>query len=92
MKQNIAIFGLERYGLGVCPSCSKGLTATDIAGRFAAAEAAGVLEVDFWSGVNDQDAVWWSAIRKWKLGGGGSWASWAANVEAESMAASHVDV
>ena len=23
MSQNIAIFGLNRYGLGVCPSCSK---------------------------------------------------------------------
>ena len=88
MKQNIALFGLERYGLGVCPSCSKALTAADIAARFAAAEAAGVLEVDFWSGINtQQDAIWWSAIRKWKLGGGGSWASWAANAEAKKKEA-----
>ena len=45
-----------------------------------------MLEVDFWSDVNAQDAVWWSAIRKWKLGAGvswASWASWAANAEAE---------
>jgi hypothetical protein len=87
MKQNIALFGLERYGLGVCPSCSKGLTATAIAGRFAAAEAAGVLEVDFWSDVTTHDQIWWSAIRKWKTGpggggSGGSWASWAAEWEA----------
>ena len=40
-----------RYGMGVCPSCSKGLTAGEISARFAAAEAAGVLEVDFWSAI-----------------------------------------
>ena len=88
MKQNLALFGPDRYGLGVCPSCSKGLTAADIGGRFAAAEAAGVLEVDFWSGISTQDAIWWSAIRKWKLGGGGSWANWVANAEAEAAATS----
>ena len=38
MKHNIALFGPERYGLGVCPSCAKGLTPKDIAARFAAAE------------------------------------------------------
>lgn len=86
MNQNIAIFGRKRYGLGVCPSCSKGLTATEIAGRFAAAEAAGVIEVDFWSDINPHDAIWWSAIRKWKHGSAGSWARWAAEAEAAGAA------
>ena len=94
MNRNIATFGLGRYGLGVCPSCSKNLTAAEIAGRFAAAEAAGVTEVDFWSDVHPQDdAVWWSAIRKWKRGGGGggggggsSWARWATAAGAAAAA------
>ena len=94
MNRNIAIFGLGRYGLGVCPSCSKNLTAAEIAGRFAAAEAAGVTEVDFWSDIHpEDDAIWWSAIRKWKQGGSGggsggrsSWASWAAAAAADPCA------
>jgi|EP01047_Picozoa_sp_COSAG01_P013982 hypothetical protein len=83
MKQNIALFGLERYGLGVCPSCSQDLTATEIAGRFAAAEAAGVREVDFWCGISTHDEIWWSAIRKWKTGSNETWASWVASVSAD---------
>jgi hypothetical protein len=33
MNGNIATFGVERYGLGVCPACSQNITAADIAGR-----------------------------------------------------------
>ncbi len=53
-------------------------------------------QIDFWSGINlPADQIWWSAIRKWKLGrgasggggGGGdravqqSWVEWAAKEE-----------
>jgi hypothetical protein len=62
-------------------------------GRFAAAEAAGVIEVDFWSDIHPQDAIWWSAIRRWKRGGGSSssWACWAAAVEKAGVAAAEAE-
>ena len=59
----------SRYGLGVCPSCSKGLTADEIAARLAIATAEKIEEIDVWAGVGvgDSDAqMWWDALRKWK--------------------------
>jgi hypothetical protein len=61
--------GSSRYGMGVCPSCSRGLTAAQISARLAAAEAAGVEEIDVWANVDSTDpdaTLWWAALRKWK--------------------------
>ena len=70
MHRNIATAGGPlRYGLGVCPSCSRGLSASKISARLTAAEAAGVQEVDVWANVSPDDPdsiLWWAALRKWK--------------------------
>lgn len=61
--------GSSRYGMGVCPSCSRGLTAAQISARLAAAEAAGVQEIDVWANVDPDDPdskLWWAALRQWK--------------------------
>ena len=55
----------------LCPSCSKGLTADEIAARLAIATAEKIEEIDVWAGVGvgDSDAqMWWDALRKWKAG------------------------
>ena len=65
----VSVGGSSRYGMGVCPSCSRGLTAAKISARLAAAESAGVEEIDVWCNVDpsDPDAMlWWAALRKWK--------------------------
>ena len=73
MEQDLAdVQGdLSRYGLGVCPGCSKGITSEEVTARLKLAEAANIEEIDVWAnvGVGDPDAtMWWAALRKWKAG------------------------
>ena len=66
-----AVGSLSRYGMGVCPSCSKGISEEQVYDRLRLAEAAGVQEIDVWCNVNADDpdsAMWWAALRKWKAG------------------------
>ena len=78
LPRDIAAVGAQRYGLGVCPTCSTPLceapscpsNLTDINERMAAATHAGVQHVDFWASAKQPDWAygpqWWAAIRKWK--------------------------
>jgi hypothetical protein len=52
---------LTRYGLGVCPGCSKGITADQIAGRLQLAHDANIQEIDIWADVapDDPDSKLW---------------------------------
>jgi len=72
LHQSIAAVGdVKRYGMGVCPSCSKGLTEAQVYERLRLAEAAGVQEIDVWCNVDSGDpdaAMWWKALRLWKAG------------------------
>ena len=55
---------LSRYGLGVCPSCSKGLTADQISGRLQVAADAKIEEIDIWADVNpdNPDSKLWCEL------------------------------
>jgi hypothetical protein len=77
LPRDIAAVGVERYGMGVCPTCSTPLckapkcsNLTDISERMDEATKAGVLHVDFWASAKQPDWAfgpeWWTAVRKWK--------------------------
>ena len=95
LPRDIAAVGVERYGLGVCPTCSAPLckapgcnNLTDITERMAAAEQAGVMHLDFWASAKQPDwafgAEWWAAIRQWKAAAAHATPAAAAEEEVES--------
>eukprot|EP01052_Picozoa_sp_SAG31_P015321 SAG31_NODE_982_length_10556_cov_18.203883_1_plen_404_part_00 len=81
LPRDLAAVGIQRYGLGVCPTCSTPLCKapsctsnfTDITERMAAATKAKVEHVDFWASAKQPDWAygpqWWAAVRKWKNAG-----------------------
>lgn len=63
LHSNLGAVGgdLTRYGLGVCPGCSKGISADQIAGRLQLAHDAKIQEIDIWADVapDDPDSKLW---------------------------------
>ena len=78
LPRDIAAVGVQRYGMGVCPTCSTPLckapscasNLSDITERIDLATQAGVRHIDFWASAKQPDWAygpeWWAAIRNWK--------------------------